>query len=74
MEKMISSKFTFYQIQRLCNKKLRFLIALFFEAYADNITALDKFIEPNNKVKKYYKFDDIYKLSTKKKTLCSLHP
>ena len=53
-------------------KSLALLIALFFcmRAYADTYYCTQTakvLIEPNNKVKKYYKFDDIYKLTIHKK-------
>ncbi len=51
---------------------IRFLLGLFFcmQAYADTYYCTQTakvLVEPNNKVKKYYKFDDIYKLMINKK-------
>ena len=51
---------------------LEFFIGLLFcmQAYADTYYCTQTakvLIEPNNKVKKYYKFDDIYKLTINKK-------
>lgn len=47
-----------------------FSLSTFADTYYCNQTA-KILVEPNNKVKKYYKFDDIYKLiiDTKKKNL-----
>ena len=53
-------------------KSIVFLMALFFyiQACADMYYCTQTakvLIEPNNKVKKYYKFDDIYKLTINQK-------
>ena len=53
-------------------KDIVLLIALSFciQAYADTYYCTQTakvLVEPNNKVKKYYKFDDIYKLTINKK-------
>ena len=60
-------------------KPLRFFrFAFCMQAYADTYYCTQTakvLIEPNNKVKKYYKFDDIYKLTIhKKENTLSLHP
>ena len=52
--------------------RLGFFIGLLFcmQTYADTYYCTQTakvLIEPNNKVKKYYKFDDIYKLTINKK-------
>ena len=53
---------------------LGFLMVLLscMQAYADTYYCTQTakvLIEPNNKVKKYYKFDDIYKLTINKKKI-----
>jgi len=64
---LLSTKFKEYG-----KTSLRFFIALLscMQAYADTYYCTQTakvLIEPNNKVKKYYKFDDIYKLTIHKK-------
>ena len=72
-EKMISrAKFPSTKLKEYVKKSMVLLIALSFcmQAYADTYYCTQTakvLIEPNNKVKKYYKFDDIYKLTIHKK-------
>ena len=72
-EKTISrANFPSIKCKEHVKNRLGFFIGLLFcmQAYSDTYYCTQTakvLIEPNNKVKKYYKFDDIYKLTINKK-------